>query len=68
MSNYEPLINQMRSIIQSMPAGEEFALSDILVNPPAQLGRRLFEDVKSGKIPNVQHLGKVNNAERYKKM
>ena len=67
MSNYEPLVNQMRSIIQNLPSGQEFSLSDILVNPPAQLGRRLFEDVNGGKIPNVQHLGKVNNVERYKK-
>ena len=58
MSNYEPLINQMRSIIQSMPAGQEFSLSDILVNPPAQLGRRLFEDVNSGKIPMFSILEK----------
>ena len=49
MSNYEPLINQMRSIIQSLPCGQEFSLSDLLTNPPAQLGRKLFEDVNSGK-------------------
>lgn len=50
---YEVLINQMRSTIHSLPAGKEFSLNDIIANPPAQLGRTLYEDVQSGATPNV---------------
>lgn len=50
---YEVQINQMRSIIKSLPSGKEFCLNDILENPPARLGRTLYEDVQSEKIPDV---------------
>ena len=51
--SYKPLENQMRSIINNLPAGKKFCLHDIIQNPPAQLGRTLYEDVKSGRIQNV---------------
>lgn len=50
---YEVQINQMRSIINSLPSGKEFCLHDIIENPSTRLGRTLYEDVQSGKIANV---------------
>lgn len=65
--SYKSLENQMRCIINSLPVGKEFCLNEIIENPPAQLGRTLFEDVQNGKIPNVVCTGKVKGVEQYKK-
>lgn len=65
---YDVLENQMRASIDSMSPGYEFEMNDVIANPPAQLGRTLFEAVQSGRIPNVQCLGKVNGIERYRKL
>lgn len=51
--SYKALVNQMKSIISSLPEGIEFCLNEIIENPPAQLGRTLYEAVQSGEIPNV---------------
>lgn len=65
---YEVLINQMRSIIHSLPVGKEFSLNDIIKNPPARLGRTLYEDVKNGVIPDVICITtKVDAIQRYRK-
>lgn len=61
------LENQMKSIISSMEPGTEFWLRDIINNPPALLGKRLYEWVQSGIIPNVEHIGNVDGLERYRK-
>lgn len=64
----ETLENQMKAIIDSLPTGKEFQLSDIISDPPALLGRRLFEDVQSGKIENVKCITGVDDTvQRYKK-
>ena len=65
---HEVLENQMRSIINSMPLGKTFFLRDIIANPPARLGRTLFEEVQSGAITNVKYLTKVDGIEQYQKM
>lgn len=62
------LENQMRTIIEHLPKGKEFYLHDIIENPPAQLGRRLYEDVQNGVIPDVVRIDPVNGIERYKKI
>lgn len=59
------LENQMKSIISSLKSGTEFMLRDILDNPPALLGRRLYEDVASGDIPNVEYVGKEDGIDKY---
>lgn len=65
---YEVLINQMRSAIHSLPVGNEFSLNDIIANPPAQLGRTLYEDVQSGAIPNVICITtNADTVQRYRK-
>lgn len=66
--SYNVLKNQMRSTINSLPAGEKFFLRDIISNPPAQLGRTLFEEVQSGAIANVKYLSTVDGVEQYQKM
>ena len=45
--SYTALENQMRSIISNLPSGEKFFLRDIIPNPSAQLGRTLYEEVKT---------------------
>lgn len=60
--------NQMRSIINSLPSGKTFFLRDIISNPPARLGRTLFEEVQSGEIPNVVYNKKVDGVETYTKI
>ncbi len=64
----EVLKNQMRSIINSLPSGKTFFLRDIISNPPARLGRTLFEEVQSGAISNVKYLTSVDGIEQYQKL
>ena len=66
--SYKQLENQMNSIINSLKPGEKFFLRDIIPNPPAQLGRTLYESVENGTIPNVKFIAKVNNADQYEKL
>lgn len=51
--SYKTLENQMICVINSLPSGKEFCLNEIIENPPAQLGRTLYQYVQSGKISNV---------------
>ena len=60
--------NLMKCVIKSLDPGEEFVLSDIIDNPPAYLGKILFEGVENGTIPNVEHIGIVDGVERYRKL
>lgn len=62
------LENQMKSIINSLPAGTNFMLRDIINDPPARLGRCLYEGVQSGEIPNVVYNKKVDGVESYTKI
>lgn len=66
--SYQVLENQMRSVINNLPSGKTFFLRDVISNPPARLGRTLFEEVQSGAIPNVQYLTKVDGIEQYQKI
>lgn len=65
---YTVLENQMRTTINNLPVGTEFQLNDIIANPPAQLGRTLYEDVQSGKIQNVICITQSNDTiQKYRK-
>lgn len=66
--SYTVLENQMRSIIANLPSGEKFFLRDIIPNPPAQLGRTLYEEAQNGTISNVRCIAKVDNVEQYEKL
>ncbi|MBP3602784.1 MAG: hypothetical protein J6J79_01390 [Lachnospiraceae bacterium] len=66
--SYTVLENQMKSTISNLPAGTNFMLRDIINDPPALLGRRLYEGVQSGEIPNVVYNKKVDGVESYTKM
>lgn len=68
MTDYGPLEEEMKSTIHGLASGEEFTIADILSNPPARLGRTLYEEVQSGEIPNVQYLGRINRKSRYRKL
>lgn len=68
MSHIE-LENHMIKLIQKFATGTKFTLKDLILDPPAQLGRKLYEDVASGKIPNVKCLGnKEDGIEKYEKL
>lgn len=66
--SYTTLENQMKSIISNLTSGEKFFLRDIISNPPALLGRKLYEGVQSGSIPNVKFIAKINGADQYEKL
>lgn len=65
---YEVLENQMQSVISNLEKGKEFMLKDIISNPPAGLGRILYQKVKSKDIPNVKYMGKKNDVDVYVKL
>ena len=68
MSQQELEIHMIQ-LIEKLATGMEFTLKDLILDPPAQLGRKLYEGVASGKIPNVKCLGnKVDGIERYIKL
>lgn len=63
------LEEHMIQLIEKFATNTEFTLKDLILNPPAQLGKKLYEGVASGKIPNVKCLGKkADNTERYIKL
>lgn len=67
-TNLAELYKTMESKIQKLPSGREFYLRDIIGNPPALLGRWLFENVENGKIPDVIHIESAIKPERYRKI
>ena len=68
MSQIE-LEKHMIQLIEKFATDTEFTLKDLILDPPAQLGRKLYEGVVSGKIPNVKCLGKkADGIERYIKL
>lgn len=62
------LENQMISVINSLTPREEFLLKDIITNPPALLGRHLYEKVQRKEISNVEYIGKVAGVDKYRKI
>ena len=66
--SYNVLVNQMNSIITNLPSGKKFFLSDIVADPPARLGRTLYDVVESGAIPNVKYIGQENGIALYQKI
>ncbi|MCM1252319.1 MAG: hypothetical protein NC321_05825 [Clostridium sp.] len=67
--SHKVLENQMRSIINNLPTGTEFQLNEIIDNPPAQLGRTLYEDVQNKKIENVICITQANDTiQKYRKL
>lgn len=65
---FEPLESQMKSIIENLKPGTEFALSDIIMYPPAGLGRKLFEAVQCGEIKDVICIEQGKGKDRYRKL
>ena len=65
--SHKALENQMKSIIKALDSGTEFYLRDIISDPPALLGRVLYEGVADKTIPNVTCLGKIGDADKYRK-
>lgn len=65
---YEALENQMKSVINSLESGKEFFLRDVMQNPQPMLGRKLYEAVQNGDIPNVKWIENVDGVNRYKKL
>ena len=66
--SYIVLENQMKSVINGLPKGTNFMLRDIINDPPALLGRRLYEGVQNGEIRNVVYNKKVDGVESYTKL
>lgn len=67
--SYKVLENRMRTIINNLSAGKEFQLNEIIENPPAQLGRQLYEDVQNGRIANVICITQSNDTvQKYRKI
>ena len=66
--SYQSLENQMKSIIHNLKPGTEFMLRDIIPNPQAGLGRKLFEGVQSGEIEDVVCIEQGNGADKYRKI
>jgi hypothetical protein len=67
-SKYAELYNQMINKVANLEPKSEFYLRDIIDTPPALLGKWLYDNVKNGQIPNVEHLGYVVTAEKYRKI
>lgn len=65
---FDVLVNQMQSIIVNLPSGKRFLLNEIIADPPARLGRTLYEAVASGEIKNVKYIGQENGIAVYEKM
>ena len=66
---YIVLTNQMRSIINNLPPGTEFYLNEIISNPPAQIGRKFYEDVHNNKIKDVICITQSNDSiQKYRKI
>lgn len=65
---FQPLENQMKSVIYSMKPGTEFMLRDIIAFPPAVLGRILYRAVQSGEIENVICIEKGKGQDKYRKL
>lgn len=66
--SYTELEEHIKNLIEKLEPGTEFFLKDILVNPPAQLGRFLYKEVSEGRIKNVIYLNNVVGVEKYKKV
>lgn len=65
---FTALENQMKSVIAALDAGTEFYLRNIISDPPAGLGRHLYEGVANGTIPNVAFIGNSEGIDRYRKL
>ena len=68
-STYAELYKEMVTKINKLKSGERFKLRELIDTPPALLGKWLFDDVDSGKISDVKHLGiNGSDAEEYEKI
>ena len=47
---------------------QKLLLNEIIADPPARLGRTLYEAVASGEIKNVKYIGQENGIAVYEKM
>lgn len=66
--SYQSLEEHMKNVIQTMKPGTEFYLSDIIMYPPAGLGRLLFKSVQSGNIKDVICIEQGKGKDRYRKL
>lgn len=66
--SYHDLKEHMEKVIQIMQPGTEFVLSDLVIHPPAGLGRILFEAVQSGDIKDVVCIEQGKGKDKYRKL
>lgn len=66
--SFQALENQMKGIISTLKPGTEFMLRDIINDPPAGLGKKLFEGVQNGEIENVICIEQGKGADKYRKL
>lgn len=67
--SYNAKKHAMKASIDSMEKGEKFKFNDVASDAPIVLGRRLYSDVKSGKIENVKCITKPDdNVQEYEKL
>lgn len=63
------LIYTLLNKIISLPKDKEFVLRELIVTPPALIGRWFYENVNNGLVKNVEHIGKAEGGvEKYKRI
>lgn len=68
-TSYATLYNTLLNKINYLPKGKEFVLRQLIATPPALIGRWFYENVNSGLVKNVKHIGKdEGGVEKYKRI
>lgn len=68
-TSYVKLYNNLLEKIGRLPKNSEFVLRDIIATPPALIGRWFYENVKNGRVKNLEHIGKdEGGVEKYRKL
>lgn len=68
MTNHGLLYAQAQSKLKTIPVGSFFRLSDIVDNPPANLGRIFRNDVLKKRYPNVKRVSADERSVIYEKL
>ncbi len=68
MTDYKALLDTVERNIQAVPSGIRFRLRNLLSNPPAGVGRKLCQDVLSGKYPDVRVASQDKESVIYEKI
>ncbi|MSR93371.1 hypothetical protein FYJ34_03575 [Clostridiaceae bacterium 68-1-5] len=68
-TSYAALYNTLLNKISSFLKDKEFVLRELIATPPALIGRWFYENVSSGLVKNVEHIGKAEGGiEKYKRI